>query len=86
MQDYFGTSTTINEGKIGGWNINNLYPSNISYKKKLGFDIQVNNEPLFSFDVEISCKYKRDTISEFATSNVQTAQLNNNNYLVNSVI
>lgn len=77
MEDYFGSSTTINEGKIGGWNTLNIYPSNILYRKKLGFDIKVSGENLFSFDVEVTAKFKRDTISELATNKVSIATLGN---------
>lgn len=36
--------------------------TNISYTKKMGIDIQVRNEALFSFDVEVSCKYQQDSL------------------------
>lgn len=38
--------------------------SNITYTKKIGIDIQVRNESLISFDVEVSCKYESDTLSQ----------------------
>lgn len=36
--------------------------SNITYTKKIGLDIQVRNESLVSFDIEVSCKYEQDTL------------------------
>jgi len=36
--------------------------TNISYTKKMGIDVQVRNESLFSFDIEVSCKYQQDSL------------------------
>ena len=48
-------------GFIGGWRKSGTL-SNITYTKKLGIDIQVKNEDIFSFDVQISGSYKNDTL------------------------
>jgi len=48
-------------GYIGGWRKSgNL--TNITYTKKIGVDVQVQNEDIFSFDVQISGSYKNDTL------------------------
>jgi hypothetical protein len=48
-------------GYIGGWRKSgNL--SNITYTKKIGVDIQVRNEDIFSFDVQMTGSYKNDTL------------------------
>jgi hypothetical protein len=48
-------------GYIGGWRkAGNL--TNITYTKKIGIDVQVQNEDAFSFDVQISGSYKNDTL------------------------
>lgn len=48
-------------GYIGGWRKSgNL--SNITYTKKIGVDIQVQNQDSFSFDVQVSGAYKNDTL------------------------
>ena len=48
-------------GYVGGFRqAGNI--TNISYTKKVGIDIQVRNEALFSFDVEVSCKYQQDSL------------------------
>lgn len=48
-------------GYIGGWRkAGNL--TNITYTKKVGIDVQVQNEDSFSFDVQISGSYKNDTL------------------------
>lgn len=48
-------------GYIGGWRKSgNL--SNITYTKRIGIDIQVRNEDIFSFDVQMTGSYKNDTL------------------------
>jgi hypothetical protein len=48
-------------GYIGGWRKSgNL--SNITYTKKIGIDIQIQNEDSFSFDVQVTGSYKNDTL------------------------
>ena len=48
-------------GYIGGWRKSgNL--SNITYTKKIGVDIQVQNEDIFSFDIQVTGSYKNDTL------------------------
>lgn len=51
-------------GNIGGWRKDGQ-PRNVTYKKKIGLDIQVKDGSLFSFDLEIYSKYEADSISEF---------------------
>jgi hypothetical protein len=55
-------------GYIGGFRANGN-PTNITYTKKLGIDVQVRNQSPFSFDIEVTSKYKNDTLSSpnFAT-------------------
>jgi hypothetical protein len=60
-------------GYIGGWRLSgNL--SNITYTKKIGIDIQVKNEDVFSFDVQITGSYKNDTLvaPNFDSGNTNT--------------
>jgi len=49
-------------GYIGGFKSSGN-PTNITYTKKLGIDIQVRNQSPFSFDLEVTAKYKNDTFS-----------------------
>lgn len=46
---------------VGGYRLTGNI-SNITYTKKIGIDIQIRNESLVSFDVEVSCKYEQDTL------------------------
>jgi hypothetical protein len=51
--------------------------TNISYTKKAGIDISVRNEALFSFDVEVSCKYQQDSlVTPVYVPNVSLDRLN----------
>lgn len=50
-------------GYIGGYrSTGNI--SNVTYIKKVGIDIQVRNESLFSFDIEVSAKYEQDALAQ----------------------
>lgn len=48
-------------GYVGGYRTTGNI-TNITYTKTLGIDIQVQNESLFSFDVQVSCKYDQDSL------------------------
>lgn len=49
-------------GYIGGFRADGN-PTNVSYTKKVGIDIQVRNQSPFSFDVQVTGKFKNDTLS-----------------------
>lgn len=49
-------------GNVGGYRTTGNI-SNITYIKKIGVDIQARNESLFSFDIEVSCKYEQDSFA-----------------------
>lgn len=59
-------------GYVGGWrSAGNL--KNITYTKKIGIDVQVKNEELFSFDVLVSGSYtKTSLVSPAYSQNVIT--------------
>lgn len=59
MTDYFGTGDS-GIGKIGG--VDNK--QNLSYEKKIGFDVVIKNQSLFSFDMKVGMKYKKDSIGQ----------------------
>lgn len=48
-------------GKVGGFRSTGDI-ANVTYTKKIGIDIQVRNETLFSFDVEVTGKYDQDSL------------------------
>jgi hypothetical protein len=59
MTDYYGAGNT-GLGRVGG--IDNVI--NLTYTKKLGIDITVKEESTFSFDIQVTAKYKVDTPSQ----------------------
>jgi hypothetical protein len=68
MTDYYGVSNT-GTGNIGG----NSGLVNLTYVKKVGFDILPHNESVFSFDIQITAKYKAETTSQISGNPSQTA-------------
>lgn len=72
MTDYYGSGNT-GSGNIGGDSTGATL--NLTYAKRVGFDILDSNDNLYSFDIEIFAKYLSDTLSEdkFPTKTVQTA-------------
>jgi hypothetical protein len=56
LTDYDGSSNT-GFGRIGGKD----GLTNVTYSKKIGIDIQLRNNELFSFDFETSMTYKRES-------------------------
>jgi len=48
-------------GNIGGYRFSTAPLNNIKYAKKIGIDIGVKDEAPFSFDIEISSQYKKET-------------------------
>jgi hypothetical protein len=49
-------------GYIGGWRLNFNQPRNIVYSKKIGLDIKVRNEEIFSFDLVVSGAHRKDNL------------------------
>lgn len=70
MTDYFGPGNQ-GVGVVGGFNPNisvqitsaskNI---NLTYEKRIGFDVYVKNETTFSFDVKVSAKYRRESLAQ----------------------
>lgn len=70
MADYFGQGNQ-GIGVIGGFNpisstqiISKAKAINLSYTKRIGLDVYVKNETTFSFDVEVTAKYRRESLSQ----------------------
>lgn len=61
MTDYDGAGST-GVGIIGGFGSGSL--NNLEYTKKIGLDIVIKNQPLFSFDLEIQSIYKPNSVGE----------------------
>ena len=85
MTDYFGPwiSSTITSAAAGGLGVLGGYDPqrtgtyrNLSYTKKIGLDVYQQDEPVFSFDVQVSTTYKKDSIAQLdALSVPEVAQI-----------
>lgn len=64
MTDYHGTGSTGN-GILGGFG-SPAGLSNLSYSKKMGIDIQIKDQALFSFDIQVEMQFKARSISDVA--------------------
>ena len=71
MTDFFG-SGSLGTGRIGGIS---TQPNNLVYTKKIGFDIAVKDDTLFSFDLQVSSKYKVDSPSQTSISPAKNSKL-----------
>ena len=61
MTDYFGLTTGSGIGNIGGDSSGSTV--NLTYSKKIGFDIFPMNQDPVQFDVEVFAKYRSDRLS-----------------------
>jgi hypothetical protein len=66
MTDYYGAGNA-GTGRIGG----SANAVNLTYIKKIGIDITAKDESFFSFDIQVTGKYKVDTPSQATTKPVQ---------------
>jgi len=71
MTDFFGAGSA-GTGRVGG-SAANL--KNLSYTKTIGIDINVKDETVFSFDLQINAKYQPDTPNQTSTSPVNNIKL-----------
>ena len=61
-------------GYIGGYRLSGN-PSNVTYQKKIGIDIQVRNTAPFSFDLVATGSFKQETLAGYgSTVNVATSR------------
>ena len=61
MTDYYGVTTGSGLGNIAGDETGSTV--NLTYSKKIGFDIYPNNKDVVQFDVEVFAKYRSDRLS-----------------------
>lgn len=64
MTDYYGAGST-GTGIIGGFGTGTV--NNLSYAKKIGIDIVIKNQEIFSFDVRVDARYKARSVAELST-------------------
>jgi len=65
MEDYYGTSGGAGAGIVGGFNPSvTVPPKNLTYIRRIGVDIYAQDEPAFSFDIQVSAVYKKSSLSQ----------------------
>lgn len=64
MTDFYGSGNN-GTGNIGGFTTK---MTNLTYTKKIGFDVNVKNSTTFSFDVQVTAKYKKDSSSQVSST------------------
>jgi hypothetical protein len=80
MTDYAGDNTGTGTGYVGGYDSSAGWtpPTQLNYSKKIGIDIYVKETTVFSFDVQVSATYKRQStaqrVDELQTSLVKTKE------------
>ena len=61
MTDYFGTITGTGLGNVAGDSSGSTV--NLTYSKRIGFDLYPNNSDVVQFDIEFSAKYRSDRLT-----------------------
>jgi|688.fasta_scaffold02511_7 prefoldin subunit 5 len=60
MTDFYGSGTS-GLGNIGGDSTGST--TNLTYTKRIGFDILIKDGTVYSYDLEVSAKYKSDSLN-----------------------
>jgi hypothetical protein len=96
MTDYFGPwiASTITSAAAGGLGVVGGYDptrvgtlKNLTFTKKIGIDIYQQDDPVFSFDVQVSSTYKKDTLAQLTAVSipVTTQEVSNVTFTKESV-
>jgi hypothetical protein len=96
MTDYFGPwiAPTITSAAAGGLGVVGGYDptrvgtlKNLTFTKKIGIDIYQQDDPVFSFDVQVSSTYKKDTLAQLTAVSipVTTQEVSNVTFTKESV-
>lgn len=75
MTDYYGVGSA-GIGRIGG----TTDIVNLTFSKKMGIDIMSEDSSVFSFDIQVTAKYKSDTPAEATTSPVKNSAVLNSKF------
>lgn len=62
LRDYHPNTAQYPKGFAGGWNQSNVQPNQITLEKSIGIDILPSQDTLFSMDITIQCKLKKDSV------------------------
>lgn len=80
MTDFAGDNTGTGTGFVGGFDstVGWSPPTQLNFAKKIGIDLYTKDNTVFSFDVQVSATYKRESIAqrvdEIQTSLVKTRE------------
>jgi hypothetical protein len=78
MTDYYGPSITSSssaggEGIIGGYNpLVSVPPKNITYVRQIGLDLYQMDKQTFSFDIQVSATYQKDSLIQLYETGLPT--------------
>jgi hypothetical protein len=73
MEDYYGTSGGAGAGIVGGFDPSvTVPPKNLTYVRRIGVDIYAQDEPAFSFDVQVTAVYKKTSLSQVVATATPT--------------
>ncbi len=84
MTDYYGPPITSSTspggyGIVGGYNVNPdtgiviTPPKNITYVRRIGLDLYQQDSQVFSFDIQVSSTYKKDSLIQLYETGVPAA-------------
>ena len=64
MEDYWGPSGGAGAGIIGGYRVAYTPSKNLTYGRRIGIDINEQDDQTFSFDIQVSATYKKTSLSQ----------------------
>jgi hypothetical protein len=79
MTDYYGPSITSSSsagglGILGGFNPNSTVPpKNLTYVRQIGLDLYQQDKQTFSFDIQVSSTYQKDSLIQLYETGLPTA-------------
>ena len=79
MTDYYGPSITSSSsaggnGIIGGYDVSNTVPpKNLTYVRQIGLDLYQQDKQTFSFDIQVSATYQKDSLIQLYETGLPTA-------------
>jgi hypothetical protein len=79
MTDYYGpsissSSTAGGNGIVGGYNPSStIPPKNLTYVRQIGLDLYQRDKQTFSFDIQVSATYKKDSLIQLYETGLPVA-------------
>ena len=79
MTDYYGPSISSSSsaggnGIVGGYNPSStIPPKNLTYVRQIGIDLYQRDKQTFSFDIQVSATYKKDSLIQLYETGLPVA-------------